>query len=157
MPSVELSRFLHLRADGLSTENAAFESGIGLKEAELWEQAIASGEVELPRARARARAREEQPKTEGNVANGNVAADELRLLIERVERLEEERKGLAEDISDVFKEAKSRGFDKAAMKRCIKLRRMEHHQLREAEAILHVYMNALGLELEPSVALGIAA
>lgn len=49
MPSVELSRFLQLRADGLSTENAAFESGIGLKEAELWEQAIASGEIELPK------------------------------------------------------------------------------------------------------------
>lgn len=94
----------------------------------------------------------------GRARHGNVAADELRLLIERVERLEEERKGLAEDIADVFGEAKARGFDKAAMKQCIKLRRMEPRKLQEAEAILHTYMDALGLNaFESHVALGIAA
>ena len=49
MPSVELADFLQLRADGLTVESAAFESGIGLKEAELTEAAIASGEIELPK------------------------------------------------------------------------------------------------------------
>lgn len=79
------------------------------------------------------------------MANGNVAADELRLLIERIERLKEEIKGLNEDVSDVFKEAKSRGFDTATMKRVIKLRTMESHTLQEADALLTTYLEAVGM------------
>jgi uncharacterized protein (UPF0335 family) len=84
----------------------------------------------------------------------NLAADRLRLFIERVERLEEERKGLADDIADVLKEAKSDGYDKATLKRIIKLRKMEPHKLREAEALLSTYMDALGMTpIEAAIAL----
>lgn len=78
-------------------------------------------------------------------SNGPVAADELRLLIERIERLEEEKKGIADDIKGVFGEAKSRGFCTKTMKAIIKLRGMDEHQRREAEAMLDLYKGALGM------------
>jgi uncharacterized protein (UPF0335 family) len=90
-----------------------------------------------------------------SMANGNVAADELRLLIERIERLKEEIKGLNDDVSDVYQEAKSRGFDTATMKRVIKLRKMGTAERQEAEALLDTYMSALGMEAEHP--LGLAA
>lgn len=79
-----------------------------------------------------------------NVAN--VAADELRLLIERAERLEDEKKGLSDDISDVFKEAKGRGFDTKAMKTIIAIRKKEKDKVQEERAILDVYLDALGMQ-----------
>jgi uncharacterized protein (UPF0335 family) len=77
--------------------------------------------------------------------NGEIAADKLRLFIERVERLTEEKKGIADDIRDVFAEAKSDGFDVPTMKRVIALRKMETHQRQEAEALLATYCDALGM------------
>lgn len=74
-----------------------------------------------------------------------VAADELRLLIERVERLEEEKKGISDDIKDVYGEAKSRGYDTKIMKQIVRLRKMEKHARDEADAILDTYRAALGI------------
>jgi len=74
-----------------------------------------------------------------------VAADELRLLIERIERLEEDKKAVSEDITNVYSEAKSRGFDPKIMRQIIKLRAMEQHQRQEWEAVLDTYMSALGM------------
>ena len=74
-----------------------------------------------------------------------VAADELRLLLERIERLEEEKKGISNDIGDVFGEAKSRGFDVKIMKQIIKLRKMDSDDRAEMEAILDTYKAALNL------------
>ena len=74
-----------------------------------------------------------------------VAADELRLLIERVERLEEEKKGIADDVKDVYGEAKSRGYDTKIMKQIVRLRKMEKHARDEADALLDTYRAALGL------------
>lgn len=156
MPSFQLQRYLQARADGSSVEAACEASGIGLGEAELHEADIASGELELPRAGARAHAREDEQSGETKMAEGTGAADELRLLIERIERLAEERKGIADDISDVFKEAKAQGFDTATMKRVIKLRRMETHTRDEADALLTSYLDALGMDA-PEQALGLAA
>lgn len=90
------------------------------------------------------------------MAEGNVAADQLRLFIERIERIEEERQGLAADKSDVFQEAKSQGFDTATMKRVIKLRKMEPHTLQEADALLTTYLSALGMT-DVEQPLGLAA
>lgn len=75
----------------------------------------------------------------------NVAADELRLLIERVERLAEEKKGISQDISEVFQEAKSRGFDVPAMREILKKRAMDADKRKEREAIVETYQLALGL------------
>jgi uncharacterized protein (UPF0335 family) len=74
-----------------------------------------------------------------------IARDELRLLIERVERLEEEKKNIADDVRDVYSEAKSRGYDAKIMRQIVRLRRMEAHDRQEMEAILDVYREALGI------------
>lgn len=76
---------------------------------------------------------------------GNVTADELRLLIERAERLEEEKKGISDDIKDVFAEGKGRGYDPKAMKRIIEIRKKKREEYQEEEAIVEVYMKALGM------------
>ena len=75
----------------------------------------------------------------------NISAEQLRLLIERIERLEEEKRGIADDIKDVYGEAKSTGFDVKTMRSIIKLRKMEKHHRDEAEALLETYKAALGL------------
>jgi uncharacterized protein (UPF0335 family) len=79
------------------------------------------------------------------IMSDNVAADQLRLLIERVERLEEEKKGISADIKDVYGEAKSVGYDTKIMKQIVRLRRMEKDARDEADALLETYRAALGL------------
>lgn len=74
-----------------------------------------------------------------------VAAEELRLLIERIERLEEEKKGISDDIREVYSEAKNRGYDAKIMRQIIKLRAMETHERQEWEAVLDTYISALGM------------
>ncbi|WP_404366456.1 DUF2312 domain-containing protein [Sphingomonas sp. MMS24-J45] len=74
-----------------------------------------------------------------------IAADQLRLLIERIERLEEEKKGIADDIKDVYGEAKSTGFDVKTIRQIVRLRKMEKHHREEAEMLLETYKQALGL------------
>lgn len=79
------------------------------------------------------------------MSEDNVAADQLRLFIERIERLEEEKRNLAEDIKDVYAEAKSNGYITKTMREIVKLRRLETHVRQEADALLDTYRNALGL------------
>ena len=74
------------------------------------------------------------------------ADDRLRLLIERIERLEEEKKGLGDDIKDVYAEAKAVGFDPKIMRQIVRLRKLKPDDRREMEAILDTYKNALGIE-----------
>lgn len=76
----------------------------------------------------------------------DIAADALRLFIERAERLIDERKGISDDIKDVFLEAKSSGFDPAIMKEMIKRRAMDRQKLAEREALIETYSIQLGLE-----------
>lgn len=75
----------------------------------------------------------------------NVSAEQLRLFIERIETLEEEKKGIADDIKDVYAEAKGTGFDTKTMKAIVRLRKMEAAARQEAEALLDTYKTALGL------------
>ena len=72
--------------------------------------------------------------------------DRLRLLIERIERLEEVKKAISEDIKDVYSEAASTGYDKKILRQVIKLRKMRADERQEMEAVLEAYMNALGME-----------
>jgi len=72
--------------------------------------------------------------------------DRLRLLIERIERLEEEKKGIADDIRDVYGEAKAVGYDPKIMRQIVRLRKMKPDDRSEMETILDVYKAALGLE-----------
>jgi len=79
------------------------------------------------------------------MSEGNVAADQLRLFIERIERLEEEKKGIADDVKDVYAEAKANGYDTKTMRAVVRLRKMEKHARDEMDALLETYRNALGL------------
>ena len=76
---------------------------------------------------------------------GGIAADRLRSIIERVERLEEERKALGNDIKDIFSEAKSAGFDVKVIRAIIRIRKQEPAEVEEQESLLDVYRRALGM------------
>jgi uncharacterized protein (UPF0335 family) len=82
---------------------------------------------------------------EGETKTGGIAADRLRSLIERIERLEEERKALGSDIKDIYAEAKSAGFDVAIIRQLIRIRKREPAEVEEEESLLDVYRAALGM------------
>lgn len=75
----------------------------------------------------------------------SVSAEQLRLFIERIERLEEEKQAFADDIKDVYAEAKATGFDAKTMRTIIRLRKMEKHHRDEADMLLETYRQALGM------------
>ena len=87
----------------------------------------------------------EHQAAKGDPAVGGIAADRLRSIIERVERLEEERKALAGDIKDIFSEAKSAGFDVKVIRQIIRIRRQEPAEVEEQETLLDIYRRALGM------------
>jgi uncharacterized protein (UPF0335 family) len=72
--------------------------------------------------------------------------EQLRLLIERIERLEEEKRGILDDIKDVYSEAKGTGFYAKTMRRIVALRKMEKHHRDEADALMETYRRAMGLD-----------
>lgn len=80
-----------------------------------------------------------------DIAETGVAAEELKQFIERIERLEEEKKAIADDVKEVYLEAKGRGFDVKAIRSIVRLRAKEPHEREEEEAILELYKNALGM------------
>ncbi len=74
-----------------------------------------------------------------------IQADKLRLLIERIERLEEEKRGMMDDIKDVYGEAKGQGYDVKTMRKVVALRKLDKHVRDEADAMMETYRIALGL------------
>ena len=79
-----------------------------------------------------------------NTEVGGIAADRLRSIVERIERLEEEKKALSADIKDVYVEAKSTGFDVKVLRAVIRLRRQKPEEVEENEYLLVLYRRALG-------------
>ena len=80
-----------------------------------------------------------------DIRTGGIAADRLRSLVDRIERLEEERKALGGDIRDIYAEAKSAGFDVKVLRQLIRVRRQEPADVEEQESLLDVYRRALGM------------
>ena len=80
----------------------------------------------------------------GNI--GGIAADALRQYVDRIERLEEEKKALSEDLKQVYSEAKSTGFDVKILRKIIAMRKVADHERLEQAEILEIYKNALGME-----------
>ena len=78
-------------------------------------------------------------------ASFRFAKDQLKAFVERIEKLEEEKKALSDDIRDVYAESKANGFDVKALRQIIKLRKIEPTERDEQEAILETYMHALGM------------
>ncbi len=85
------------------------------------------------------------PKVGDVSSSEGVAADELKQFIERIERLEEEKAGIAADVKEVFQELKGRGFDAKAVRSILRIRKKDHAERQEEEAILELYMQALGM------------
>ncbi len=83
---------------------------------------------------------------------GNVAADQLKSYIERIEKLEEEKADISEGIRNVFAEAKGNGYDAKAMRGVLKLRKLESHEREEQEYMLDVYKKALGMAFDEEAA-----
>ncbi|MBL6853602.1 MAG: DUF2312 domain-containing protein [Alphaproteobacteria bacterium] len=83
---------------------------------------------------------------EKTVAKSGFAKEHLRSFIERIERLEEEKKALSDDIKEVYSEAKGTGFDTKVMRQVIRLRKMESADRQEQEAMLDLYLSALGMK-----------
>ena len=83
--------------------------------------------------------------SEEEIKSGGVAVDRLRSLVERIERLEEERKAISSDIKDIYGEAKSAGFDPKVLKQLIRIRKQEAAEVEEQETMLDIYRRALGM------------
>ena len=79
------------------------------------------------------------------MAKSGFAKDRLRSFVERVERLEEEKKALSDDIKEVYAEAKGEGFDVKIMRQVVRMRKMDKADFQEAEAMLDLYLSALGM------------
>jgi uncharacterized protein (UPF0335 family) len=80
-----------------------------------------------------------------DIAETGVAGEELKQFVERIERLEEEKKSISDDVRDVYAEAKGRGFDVKAIRSIVRLRAKEPQEREEEEAILELYKSALGM------------
>lgn len=77
---------------------------------------------------------------------GGIAGQRLKSFIERIERLEEEKTALAEDIKDIYGEAKATGFDAKTIRKLVRLRKMDHEKRREEDELLELYRAAIGLQ-----------
>lgn len=80
-----------------------------------------------------------------SAGHNSVSADQLRAYIERIERLEQEKRELAEDVKEVYGEAKGTGFDVAAIRAIIRRRKEDVEKRKEREALMEIYLNALGM------------
>jgi uncharacterized protein (UPF0335 family) len=87
---------------------------------------------------------DEQGST-GDVSTTAVAAGQLRAIVERIERLEEEKRGVAEQIREVYAEAKANGFDARTLRKVVSLRKKPAEERQEEEALLDLYLSALGM------------
>jgi uncharacterized protein (UPF0335 family) len=83
------------------------------------------------------------------MATESVAQDQLRAFVERIERMEEEKKAIADDIKEIYSEAKGNGFDTKVLRQIIRIRKQDHAERMEQEAILDLYMAALGMHAVP--------
>jgi uncharacterized protein (UPF0335 family) len=86
------------------------------------------------------------------MAAENVAQDQLRAFVERIERMEEEKKAIADDIKEIYAEAKGNGFDTKVLRQVIRIRKQDRNERLEQEAILELYMSALGMSFAPTEA-----
>lgn len=93
----------------------------------------------------RAHTSDGQPRSNSGSDTHGVARDQLRAFVERIERLEEEKKTIADDIKDVYGEAKSMGFDTKILRKVISLRKKDDQERMEEELILDTYLQALGM------------
>jgi len=83
------------------------------------------------------------------MATESVAQDQLRAFIERIERMEEEKKAISDDIKEIYAEAKGSGFDTKVLRQIVRIRKQDANERLEQEALLDLYMSALGMQAAP--------
>lgn len=83
--------------------------------------------------------------SEADAPSPKIAKDQIRAIIERIERLEEDKKVITDDIRDIYKEAGDNGFDCKALRTIVRMRKQDAHERQEAETILELYMHAMGM------------
>ncbi len=83
--------------------------------------------------------------SEPSIGHNVVAKEQVRVIIERVERMEEEKKTISDDIRDIYKEAGGNGLDCKALRTIVRMRKQDAHERQEQEALLEVYMHAMGM------------
>ena len=83
------------------------------------------------------------------VSSDSVAQDQLRAFIERIERMEEEKRGIADDIKEIYAEANGNGFDTKVLRQIVRIRKQDASERAEQEALLELYMTALGMAYAP--------
>lgn len=88
-------------------------------------------------------------ETMATVSTDSVAQDQLRAFIERIERMEEEKKAISDDIKEIYAEAKGNGFDTRVLRQIVRIRKQDHAERMEQEALLELYMAALGMAAAP--------
>jgi uncharacterized protein (UPF0335 family) len=86
------------------------------------------------------------------ISSDSVAQDQIRAFIERIERLEEEKASIAGDIKEVYAEAKGNGFDTKVLRKIVSIRKQDHNERMEQEALLELYLTALGMASAPTEA-----
>ena len=84
------------------------------------------------------------------VSTDSVAQDQIRAFIERIERMEEEKKAIADDIKEIYAEAKGNGFHTKVLRQIVRIRKQDHAERMEQEALLELYMAALGMQTAPA-------
>jgi len=84
------------------------------------------------------------------ISSDSVAQDQIKAFIERIERLEEEKASIAGDIKEVYAEAKGNGFDTKVLRKIVSIRKQDHNERMEQEALLELYLTALGMAAAPS-------
>lgn len=88
----------------------------------------------------------DNPDIKGGDNSYTVAADQIKALIERIERLEEEKASIAGDIKEVYAEAKGNGFDTKVLRKIVAIRKRDHNEMMEQQALLKLYLEALGMD-----------
>lgn len=83
------------------------------------------------------------------VSSDSVAQDQLRAFIERIERMKEEKSAIADDIKEIYAEAKGNGFDTKVLRQIVRIRKQDHAERMEQEALMDLYMAALGMAAAP--------
>lgn len=86
----------------------------------------------------------DSPSADSNSAIGGIAAEALRQTIDRIERLEDEKRALSEDVKEVYGQAKSQGFDTKVIRKIVALRRQDRQEREEQEQLLELYLAAIG-------------
>ena len=87
---------------------------------------------------------------EPTVSTDSVAQDQIRAFIERIEKMEEEKQAISDDIKEIYAEAKGNGFDTKVLRQIIRIRKQDHAERMEQEALLELYMAALGMSTAPA-------